>query len=395
MDGGSADAEDSRPLLDSSRPGAAGDRLVDRRAASGVGRRAGAVLPRDRLAAAWRLAEAPSDLAAKLARFAAHPGDPAAARDDAVDGRAPAAERRDRAAGRWRPWHGRAEGAAGGVDRGARAGAREPTIRDCPRGRRGRARGAGSPRTSRRRCARRCCAVGSDRGANDDVRLDALAAVPARLAGAVRELFDAAARPAWTRRSRRWCAAAAPAIVERAALSRAQLTDLAGVGRRRPGRSNCRACCGVRPDGDEALGLDARRGARQAPAPARACAPRCCKPRLAKYPASVRREAEAPARGLERRCRDARARLEELLPRRPGATSAAARRSSTARRPPASTCHAIGYIGGKVGPDLTRIGQVRTERDLLEADRLPERQLRAELRAVMVVRKAGGVPAAC
>jgi putative heme-binding domain-containing protein len=32
-----------------------------------------------------------------------------------------------------------------------------------------------------------------------------------------------------------------------------------------------------------------------------------------------------------------------------------------------STCHAIGYLGGNLGPDLTRIGQVRTERDLLEA----------------------------
>ena len=32
-----------------------------------------------------------------------------------------------------------------------------------------------------------------------------------------------------------------------------------------------------------------------------------------------------------------------------------------------AACHAIGYLGGKVGPDLTRIGQIRTERDLLEA----------------------------
>ena len=30
-------------------------------------------------------------------------------------------------------------------------------------------------------------------------------------------------------------------------------------------------------------------------------------------------------------------------------------------------CHSIGYQGGKVGPDLTRIGQIRTRRDLLEA----------------------------
>jgi len=32
-----------------------------------------------------------------------------------------------------------------------------------------------------------------------------------------------------------------------------------------------------------------------------------------------------------------------------------------------TACHAIGYVGGRLGPDLTRIGEVRTERDLLES----------------------------
>lgn len=32
-----------------------------------------------------------------------------------------------------------------------------------------------------------------------------------------------------------------------------------------------------------------------------------------------------------------------------------------------STCHAVGYLGGRVGPDLTRIGKIRDHRDLLEA----------------------------
>ncbi|WP_161602080.1 PVC-type heme-binding CxxCH protein [Tautonia marina] len=35
------------------------------------------------------------------------------------------------------------------------------------------------------------------------------------------------------------------------------------------------------------------------------------------------------------------------------------------------TCHAMGYVGGKVGPDLSRIGGIRTERDLLEAIAYP------------------------
>ncbi|HAH99063.1 MAG TPA: dehydrogenase, partial [Verrucomicrobiales bacterium] len=32
-----------------------------------------------------------------------------------------------------------------------------------------------------------------------------------------------------------------------------------------------------------------------------------------------------------------------------------------------STCHSMAYHGGKLGPDLTRIGQIRKKLDLLEA----------------------------
>lgn len=32
-----------------------------------------------------------------------------------------------------------------------------------------------------------------------------------------------------------------------------------------------------------------------------------------------------------------------------------------------SACHAIGYLGGNIGPDLTRIGKIRSPRDLLES----------------------------
>ncbi len=38
-------------------------------------------------------------------------------------------------------------------------------------------------------------------------------------------------------------------------------------------------------------------------------------------------------------------------------------------------CHAIGYLGGKTGPDLTRIGSIRTRRDLLEAIIFPSASL--------------------
>jgi putative heme-binding domain-containing protein len=36
-----------------------------------------------------------------------------------------------------------------------------------------------------------------------------------------------------------------------------------------------------------------------------------------------------------------------------------------------TACHMMGYLGGRVGPDLTRIGRIRSERDLLESILFP------------------------
>src|SRR6266446_1159628 len=56
-----------------------------------------------------------------------------------------------------------------------------------------------------------------------------------------------------------------------------------------------------------------------------------------------------------------------------------------------STCHAIGYLGGNVGPDLTRIGQVRTERDLLESIVYPSASFVRSYEPMVVVAKSGDV----
>ena len=85
------------------------------------------------------------------------------------------------------------------------------------------------------------------------------------------------------------------------------------------------------------------------------------------YPASV----QAAARGLRASDSDdreaQRRRLEQLLTSlEPGDIrrgQAVFNSSETA----CSSCHTIGYEGGRVGPDLTRIGEIREERDLLES----------------------------
>ncbi|NOX99874.1 MAG: dehydrogenase [Verrucomicrobia bacterium] len=55
-----------------------------------------------------------------------------------------------------------------------------------------------------------------------------------------------------------------------------------------------------------------------------------------------------------------------------------------------SVCHSIGYVGGKFGPDLTHIGKVRTERDLLEAIIYPSSNFVRSYEPVTLTTKAGG-----
>ncbi|MCI0620258.1 MAG: hypothetical protein L0387_01040 [Acidobacteria bacterium] len=53
--------------------------------------------------------------------------------------------------------------------------------------------------------------------------------------------------------------------------------------------------------------------------------------------------------------------------------------------------HTIGYLGGKVGPDLTRVGQVRTERDLLEAIVYPSASFVRSYEPLVIATKSGDV----
>jgi putative heme-binding domain-containing protein len=55
------------------------------------------------------------------------------------------------------------------------------------------------------------------------------------------------------------------------------------------------------------------------------------------------------------------------------------------------SCHAIGYRGGTVGPDLTRIGSVRAERDLLEAIVFPSASLVRSFESIAVATSDGKV----
>ena len=51
------------------------------------------------------------------------------------------------------------------------------------------------------------------------------------------------------------------------------------------------------------------------------------------------------------------------------------------------TCHQIGYKGGQIGPDLTRIGSIRTPRDLLESIVFPSSSFVRSYEPIQVTKK--------
>lgn len=113
------------------------------------------------------------------------------------------------------------------------------------------------------------------------------------------------------------------------------------------------------------------------------------KPLLAKYPKSVQ---DAGAELLTLLNADAgkqRAHLEALLPTLKDGDVRRGHALFKSQKAACATCHAIGYLGGKLGPDLTRIGQVRTEMDLLESIIYPSASFVRSYEPFTVVVKGG------
>jgi putative membrane-bound dehydrogenase-like protein len=110
---------------------------------------------------------------------------------------------------------------------------------------------------------------------------------------------------------------------------------------------------------------------------------------LAKYPVPVQQYAKGLYAAIEADKSQQLSKLEHLLANLKQGEIRRGQAVFMGTKASCSACHAIGYLGGNVGPDLTHIGKIRSERDLLESIVFPSASFVRSYEPVVVTTKDG------
>ncbi|MFO0871196.1 MAG: PVC-type heme-binding CxxCH protein [Pirellulales bacterium] len=229
--------------------------------------------------------------------------------------------------------------------------------------------------------------LGADAGQPPHVRLDALVALPAGLTAVSPDMWSfltgqLSAENAVVLRT------SSATVLSRARLTSAQLLALADVLRVAGPLEADRLLGAFEQSTDEQVGLALIQALLDSPALA-SLRLDAVKSRLVKYSGRVADRAEPLYAAMNVDAARQRARLEQLLGQ---LSSGDVRRGQAvfhSTKAACSSCHAMGYLGGRVGPDLTRIGGIRQERDLLEAIVYPNVSFVRSYEPVVVVTTRG------
>jgi putative membrane-bound dehydrogenase-like protein len=222
-----------------------------------------------------------------------------------------------------------------------------------------------------------------------DVRLDALSAIQGGLAAVDPAVFGLLrtglepARPPATR-------VAAAGIIERATLNQDQLLALADSLAHAGPLELSRLLPAFDRAGDERTGMRMLAALEQSKSRA-SLRPDILRPRLAGYPEPVQKRGEALLASLHADTAQQAQRLEGVLASLNGGDIRRGQEIFNSAKAACFSCHAIGYMGGRIGPDLTRIGQIRSERDLLEAVLFPNASFARGYEPVSVTTTSGDV----
>jgi putative membrane-bound dehydrogenase-like protein len=229
--------------------------------------------------------------------------------------------------------------------------------------------------------------LGRDSRQPDDLRLKALAAFPGGLTEVQPATFDFLCahldpgRPVTIRSE-------ATRVLTRARLSPVQLTALTGTLKQVGPLELSKLLPAFDQSHDEKVGTSLLTALKSAPAFS-SLHPDLLRPRLTNFPAVVQKAGEELLAALNTDAGKQKAHLEELMASLKNGDIRRGQAVFNSTKAACSSCHAIGYLGGKVGPDLTRIGQIRTERDLLEAVVYPSASFVRSYEPVVVATKDG------
>ena len=113
------------------------------------------------------------------------------------------------------------------------------------------------------------------------------------------------------------------------------------------------------------------------------------KTRLAKYSPAIQDSAHPLYAALNVDLAGQKQRLEEMLASLPAGDIRRGQAVFNNEKAACKACHAMGYLGGKTGPDLTRIGGIRNERDLLESILFPSASLVRSFEPMLIVTQDG------
>jgi putative heme-binding domain-containing protein len=225
-------------------------------------------------------------------------------------------------------------------------------------------------------------------------RLDALAAVTGGLTDMEPELFDflrAHLSPDIDVRTR----AAAADVLARSKLKPDQLAILADSFKTAGPLEVDRLLTPFGQCSDESVGLKLVATLKESPA-LTALRADSLKTHLAKFGAPVQEQAAQLYAAINVDLAKQKERLDELLA---SLTSndiqpADIRRGQAvfmSQKAACASCHQFGYLGGKIGPDMTRIGGVRNERDLLESIAFPSASFVRSYESVLVATHDGRI----
>jgi putative membrane-bound dehydrogenase-like protein len=231
--------------------------------------------------------------------------------------------------------------------------------------------------------------IGADAKQTDELRLNALAAVPGGLSNPDQNLF-AFLLGKLPRTETVAARTTAADVLARAKLNPEELNRLAETLRSAGPVEVDRLLAAFEQSNDESLGLKVLTALSASPALSSVRAD-SIKAHLAKYPAAVQKEIEALVARINVDAARQKAQLEQLLPTLATGDVRRGQLVFHSEKAACYSCHAIGYRGGNIGPDLTRIGSVRSDRDLLEAIVFPSASLVRSFEPIAVATSDGKV----